>query len=376
MSLTGHKHSEEYHGRGSVEIHSSHLLRLAQDATPRGRYALANAVSNFFEHDDLNSMERHLVIEIMMKLINRTEIDLREALAERLSVLENVPAEVIIFLANDVISVARPILEQSPVLNDADLVYIISSKSAEYWQSIARRERLNPLVVRRLVDTGDTGTAASLADNAHIVLHRNTLGRLIKASLTQESMHASLLRRPEIDAELAGELYACVSKALRREITQRFNLSPAVIEVALDNLVAELCQETNGVRKVTSEMATLARRLRERGEITPVQMIKTLRRGQMSFFIALFAEQLGLAHQFVMMLMKKDAGKSFGVACRSVGMMKSEFASIYLLSSTLRSGEKAVDQKELAEALKHYDTIKDTDVQRIRKEWARHVEGV
>ena len=34
------------------------------------------------------------------------------------------------------------------------------------------------------------------------------------------------------------------------------------------------------------------------------------------------------------------------------------------------------DQKELAAALKHYDTIKDTDVQRIRKEWSRHVEGV
>ena len=127
---------------------------------------------------------------------------------------------------------------------------------------------------------------------------------------------------------------------------------------------------------MTREMAMLARRFKERGDITPAMMTKALRRGQMSFFIALMAGQIGLAHEFVMQLMTKEATKSFAVACRSIGMMKSEFASIYLLSQSLRTGDKTVDQKELAGALKHYDHIKDADVQRIRKEWSRHVEGI
>ncbi len=364
------------HQRGQLAVDSRHLLELAQDTTPAGRYTLTNAVSAFFEHDELNSMERHLVVEIMMSLIHRAELDLREALAERLSVLSNVPAEVVIFLANDEITVARPILQHSPVLNDVDLVYIISSKGAAYWQSIAQREQLSPIVVRRLVDTGDTDTAVNLVDNTRIVIHKNTLKRLIKTSLKTEELQTSLLRRPEIDGDLAVDLYACVSQALRREISERFPVSSAVVEVALDNLIEELNQEAKGIQQVTREMATLAGHFRERNEISPVLMIKTLRRGQVSFFIALFAEKLALAPDAVMRLMRKEGGKSFAVACRSVGMMISEFASMYLLSSSARTGDKIVDQQELAGALKYYDTVKDYDVQRIRKEWAKNPETI
>jgi len=38
----------------------------------------------------------------------------------------------------------------------------------------------------------------------------------------------------------------------------------------------------------------------------------------------------------------------------------------------LRTGGKTVDQGELTTALKHYDRIRDADVQRITKEWSRH----
>jgi hypothetical protein len=208
------------------------------------------------------------------------------------------------------------------------------------------------------------------------VMHRNTISRLIKISLKAEEIQPSLLRRPEIDAELAVELYTCVSQVLRREISQKFNISPALIDVAMDSLLEELSQEAKGVQQVTSEMTTVAKRFRERGEITPALMIKTLRRGQISFFIAMFSEQLGLAPDVIVRLIKKDAGKSFVVACRSIGMMKSEFASIYLLSRTVRTGDKVVNQSELAEALKYYDTVKDFDVQRIRKDWAKNPEAI
>ena len=364
------------HGGGKGTVDSRHLLQLAQDMTPAGRYALTNAVSQLFEHDELNEMEHRLVLEIMMSLIHRAELDLREALAERLSVLKNVPPEVVIFLANDEISVARPVLQHSPVLNDVDLVYIISSKGAEHWQSIAKREQLSPAVVGRLIDTGDTTTAVHLADNPRIVLPRNIVKRLIKTSLKDEKLQTSLLRRPEIDENLAIDLYACVSQVLRREITQRYRIPPAIIEIALDNLVEELSLEARGEQNITPEMLTLSKRFKERNEITPVLMIKNLRRGQISFFIALFAEKIGLSADLVIKLIKKDGGKPFAVACRAVGMMKSEFATIYLLTRPVRTEEKVVDQRELAEALKYYDTVKDSEVQRLKKEWVKNPNAI
>ncbi|MDE2336953.1 MAG: DUF2336 domain-containing protein, partial [Alphaproteobacteria bacterium] len=273
---------------------SRQLLQLAQDTTPTGRYALANAVSSFFEHDALNEMEHRLIVEIMMQLIRQAEIDLREALAERLAVLPNVPPEVVIYLANDEISVARPILQHSTVLNDVDLVYIISSKGAEYWRSIARRARISPAVAGRLIETGDAGTAVNMLENQNVNLTKSGMKRLVRTSLKYEKLQEALLRRSEVDGELAAQLYGCVSQALRRDIGKRFQVSAAAIEASLDNLVEELCFEAKGALRVTPEMTALAERFGERGENSPSQMIKALRRGQVSFFVALMAAKLEL----------------------------------------------------------------------------------
>lgn len=355
-------------------LDSKQLLQYAQDTTEMGRFRLANAVAQFFDEKKLSKAEQALTSEIMLNLIRQAEIDLREALAERLSILSNVPSDVIVYLANDIISVARPILQRSPVLNDVDLIYIIASKGEDYWDSIAKREKMGAIVADRLIDTGNPKTILNLIDNQRVVLQKNCLKKLIKVSLKSEDLQAPLLRRPEIDGDLAVGLYTCASKYLRKEIAERFNLPPAVIESSLEFLVEELSHEAKGSQQVTPEMVALAGRFGERDEISPDLMIKTLRRGQISFFIALFATKIRFTPEVVMKLIKKDGGKPFALACRSVGMMKSEFASIFLLSRGISTGDRIVDQRALAMALKYYDTIKEFDVKRIMNVWAKNTE--
>jgi uncharacterized protein (DUF2336 family) len=357
-------------------LNSKHLLQLAEDTTELGRYRLAHAVSRFFEQKDLKDTERYLAIDIMMSLIHQAELDLREALAERLSVLGGVPPEIIIFLANDAISVARPVLQNSKALNDTDLIYIIASKGSEYWQSIALRGELSPAVAERLIATADVKTALNLIDNTRSTLSADSVRKLVKISLKAEELHLPLLRRPEINAELAVHLYVCVSQALRHEISRRFSISPAAVEASLEDLLDELSLEAKGLRYVTREMKLLAKRFAERGEISPVMMVKTLRRGQHSFFIALFAERLGFTPEIAARLMEKDGGRAFALACRSIGMMKTEFASIFLLSRGAHADDKIVDQRELASALEYYDTIKEFDVMRVMKSWTKNPEMI
>ena len=371
MNNLGNTGSES-HARGIAKMDSRQLLKLAQDTTPKGRYTLAGAVSDFFENDALNQMEHRLVVEIMMQLIRQAEIDLREALAERLAVFPNVPPEVVIFLANDEISVARPILRHSTVLNDVDLVYIISSKGADYWRSIAQRAHISPAVAGRLIDTGDAGTAINMLENPQVNLPKSGMKRLVKTALKHEKLQEALLRRPEVDGDLATDLYGCVSQALRREIAKRFSVRSASVEAALDGLVEELCREAKSGLCVTPEMTALAARFNERGEITPNLMIRTLRRGQVSFFVALFAVKMGLKADGALRVMRQEGGKSFAFSCRAIGMMKSEFASIYLLSHAARSEEKIVDPRTLADALKYFDAARESEIASFRKELSRN----
>lgn len=348
------------------------LLQYAQDTTEGGRARLAKAVSHFFEETQLSDVEERLASEILINLLRQAETDLKEALSERLATLDCAPSELIIFLANEQISVARPVLLHSPVLNDVDLMYIITSKGFDHWRSIAQRERLSPFVADKLVDTEDTGTILNLLDNQRAQLQHASVKKIARVALRSEELQAPLLRRPEVSADVAVDLYMVVSDALRREITQRFNVQPHVIEQAVEGIVHELSAAAKGARETTPEMLALAKKFQDRGDISPDLMIRTLRRGQVGFFIALFAEKTGIPAQSIVKLIQKDAGKPFVVACRSLGMMKSEFASIFLLSRGIRTGDKIVDQRELAMALKYFDAIREFDVQRIMQSWIKN----
>lgn len=357
--------------RGVNILDPKELLACAQDSSEAGRRRLAKAVSDFFDEKDLNDTEQSLASEILLNLIRQAETDLREALAERLSIQANIPPEVIVYLANDQINVARKVLMHSPVLNDVDLVYIISSKGQEHSREIAKRDGVSPMVADRLIDTGDVDTMLNLIDNQRAHLQKGSMRKLAKASLRSEELQAPLLRRPEVDTDVAIDLYLIVSQALRKEISERFVIPPHVIEHSIENLIHELSNEAKGLREATPDMLALASRFGERKDITADLMIRTLRRGQVGFFVALFAEATKLPAESIIKLIQKDGGKPFVVACRHIGMMKSEFASIFLLSRGIRTGDKIVDQRELAMALKNFDAIRDFDVDRIMASWSK-----
>jgi len=347
------------------------LLQCAQDTSEGGRRKLAKAVSQFFDQRQLNDSEKELASEILLNLIRQAEADLREALSERLSAQDNVPEGLVVYLANDEISVARHVLLHSPILSDKDLLNIIAARGQEHWHHIARRENLPPIVSDRLVETGDTDTMVALTANASSHLSKSSIRKMARYSLNCEQLQMPLLQRREIDGEVAVDLYMVVSQALRKDISERFVISGHVVDQAIEDLIHELSNEAKGLRQTTPEMMSLAKRFQERKDITADLMIKTLRRGQIGFFIALFSEKCGLAPEYVVKLVQKDGGKPFVVACRFIGMMKSEFASLFLLSRHIRTGDKIVDQRELATALKNFDAIKDFDVQRIMKTWLK-----
>lgn len=352
-----------------------HLLKFAQDHSKEGRANLAKAVTECFLND-LSDVERNLAGAILMNLVRQAEIDLREALADKLSVLDNVPKDLIVYLANDQISVARPVLTHSPILQDIDLMHIIQSKGAEYWQAIARRESLTPVVSDKLIDTRDPSTVLALIDNQRVHLQKGSLKKLIKVSVRSDELQAPLLRRPEIDSDTAVELYMVVSQALRREIAGRFQVSQQSIERALDSLVQEMTNESRGKTDVSDDMSALAKKFKERGEITFDLLVKTLRRGQMAFFVALFGQKTDFPPEAIVRMINKDGSKPFVTLCKSIGMYKPDIASIFLLSRGLRAGDKIVDQRELAMALKYFDTLKDFDIEGMVKIWRKNPDSI
>jgi uncharacterized protein (DUF2336 family) len=119
------------------------------------------------------------VFDIFYTLIRDVELDVRARLAEQLAERDDVPHDLITFLASDEIAVAYPVLVSSELLNDNDLVLLINEKAREHQLAVTKRHWLSPDVSVVLVQTGDLAVVVSLLSNDGAEIYPETAERLV-----------------------------------------------------------------------------------------------------------------------------------------------------------------------------------------------------
>jgi uncharacterized protein (DUF2336 family) len=188
---------------------------------PKGE--LISAISELLKME-LSPRESELVADVMIGLLAQAELDMRQALADKLAALDNVPLRLILQMASDEITVADSILRKSKILSDLDLVYIIKSQGSEYWQSIAQRDEMNAPVMNLLVDTADIDTAIRLAENNKITLNEYAISALSDMAQNSDKLAQPLLRREEVPDTVAQKLYQFVGEELKAYIKTEYGI--------------------------------------------------------------------------------------------------------------------------------------------------------
>ncbi len=351
-----------------VRLYDSHkLYSLAKDKKPYARVELTGVVSDLLEMD-LSMKEGELIADVLIALLRQAEKDLRGALAERLSTMDSVPLRLVLQMANDEIEIAEPILRKSPVLGDLDLIYIVKSKSAEYWRKIAQRNALSEQVVELLADTRDLETAINLVENKGIVLTDYTLSILSDIAQGEETLAAPLLRRDEVTADIAGKLYQFVGQDIKQFILDNYELESQVLLDVIDDVVLDLVDiDEKSELLPTASMEKSADRFAEKGLLTVKLMLSTLKRGQVPAFIAQFAKFSGLDAKTVLEILMQPNGQGLAVACKAFDILKPDFVSIFLLTNGLRNGSSMVDTQDINRAISYYNRVTAEVAKRIMK---------
>lgn len=343
-----------------VDLHDAErrytMTRGGENGVARQR--VVQTVAQILE-SEIDRHQRDMVADVLISLMRQAEIDLRQSLSERLCVMEGIPEDVVLYLAHDIITVAKPVLQYSPVLTPTDLMYIIQSKGREYWQSIARRKLLESTVVDSLVDRHDEGTALNLLLNDSIELKPTALEAFAELSKYSDLLAEPLLRRPELPQRVAMDLFWHVSHTLRAHIVDNFNIPKEKLDEALQDALEDFSDSSIGVEdpKPSALMIDLAKQYGRLDRINDAMLVKTMRRGQVRFFVALMGERAHLPYNTVYEIMRQVGGQGMAVACRATGVTKENFVSLFLLSRSLTRGDRAVDAIELRKALKYYDAV-------------------
>eukprot|EP01039_Chlorochromonas_danica_P016106 gene16106-19018_t len=120
--------------------------------------------------------------EIFLNLISSTERDLRRRLAERLSAAPWTPHGLVTILSLDDIEIARPVIAESPVLTETDLVKVLITATLEHQIEVARRPNISTEVIDTIIEQSQPVVMAALADNGSADMRLAQLTRMVMAS--------------------------------------------------------------------------------------------------------------------------------------------------------------------------------------------------
>lgn len=346
----------------SVAAKTEEILGLARSRAVQDRERLLLAIVDLCDAGEgaeavmSSGPVQALLSSIFMSLVVEAERDIRKRLAEKLATAAWAPAALINVLALDDIEIARPIISSSPVLQDPDLVRLLTEATIEHQIEVARRPNVGPPVVSAILHQNEPAVLTALAGNLTAQIGDSELTALVQASRRIVSLRSPCAHHPGLTDDLARELYIWVGQALRQALTARFRLDPE----AMDAAIAESVREAHGgvvsehpeqqeVWEREGEKEEMERRLLAKldiaGQLRPGYLLRALREQKLSLFVGGLATLGRFDPEHVRRSVDSDRPELLALACAAVGIDRSVFPTILGLVRELNGGKPGGGQE-------------------------------
>lgn len=352
------------------------LYRLARQKSVEGRTALAATVADFFASESqlLTPRERALMFDILHRIIRDVEMSVRKKVAHYVAAAHDATRDLVNLMANDSIEVAYPILLESPVLKDTDLIEVIRNRTLEHQLAIAIRQDVSEEVSNALVEHGDESVIRTLLKNPNARISKATMETLVEESRRVDTFREPILGRRELGPDLAKRMFLWVSAALRKVILEKYDLDPETVDDLLEKAVFEELSSTEADLRKPEKRAELAETLVENQEITPDLLVSILEEGEVALFVSVFRKMTGLKEKLVMRMLFEPGGEGLVIACKAIDLEKVIFTSIFSLSRKARPALRDTLQRDLRRTLGLYDQMTRASARKVLRLWQRNTD--
>jgi uncharacterized protein (DUF2336 family) len=345
------------------------LFGLAHDRTTQGRSQLVSAIGEMMGDRGrvLTLQERALINDILKKLIQDVARPVRKALAEKLAASANAPREVTALLANDEFDIASPILLNSGLLEDDDLMDIVRQRTISHRLAIAMRRSISEPVCDALVATNSIDVIKALLENHGAKISVATMAYLVDQSKAVDAYQEPLLRRSDLPQDLAKKMYYWVSAALRHFIVENYAVDPVELDIA----IAAIAQQAAAKVSATPDepAVNLARQLDERSDLTPDIIVETLRRGETPLFEAMLGQRIGLKPILARKLIYGSSGEGLVAACRAAAIDRTNFVNLFMLLQRARNEPMTRDPYLMSRSLELFDKLNVETAKKLVERW-------
>ncbi len=336
--------------RVTPDLDPQDLILLAQSRHPADRERLLDQIVTLCDQADVDVLNapriRELVGEVFMVIVGEAERDIRRRLAEKIGPAPWAPQALVHVLALDEIEIAGPVINASPVLQDHDLIRMLVESTLDHQIAIARRGRLGAPVIEAILKQEEPAVLTALAGNDTAEISSSAMEKLVDHSRRIAAMRSPLARHPRLSSDMAQRLYLWVGQSLRTALVGRFRLDPEVMDAELALAVREAHASIDGMPPAQARSdaereameARLIDKLAEGDQLKPSYLLRALREGRLTLFIAAIARLGGFEPDHIRRAIDSDRPELLGLACAAIGVDKGAFPTILEAVRALNHG--------------------------------------
>lgn len=274
-------------------------LLLSRDADDGVRSGLAGKICSLLPdltRDELDKL-RQATHEVIEHLARDQATRVRRILSETLKDIAHAPPDVIIRLASDVeLVVCAPVLENSPVLTDEDLVTIITSAPVKgALSAISRRRGISEDVTDAISDTNDVDAIGEMLGNVSAQIREDTLDSIIDRAEGVKPWHGPLVSRPRLSRKAVLRLAEFVAENLLDTMKNRTDLDSEVADAVREEFSRRMeAAERSRTRDEGGPPAERAKSLFDQGQLNDAAVREAAQSGDVDFVIAALSLKSGL----------------------------------------------------------------------------------
>ncbi len=319
-----------------MNIQPSDLKKLAKEHSSEVRAEVAQKIAAEFAAGGFEPNEKRVAIEIFRILANDMETRVRQILSTELAGSMEAPHDVIIKLAHDISEIALPVLQNSYVLTENDLIEITQkSEDVSVMSAIASRDMVSLDLSDALVKKSNIKVVEKLLQNKSANISDSNLQNIYDLSADNYPVLDLMAKRGNIPVDLAEKLFVVVSDEVKNILTKKYNIS---FKIADDSVKYARELATLGLidkNLPNMDVVSLVNHLYKNGRLGLSIIIRSLCFGHMRFFEHAIAKLAGIPVINVKILIL-DRGIGFESLYKKTQLPMEMFLAIsYLLKIAL-----------------------------------------
>lgn len=309
------------------------LIALARENDSGRRRELLRGVTDlFFSGDRHGPSEMALFDQVLGQLAGEMEVAVRAELAQRMAKGAGAPVGLMRSLAADQIEVARPVLQHSWALSEADLLQVARTHGQDHLRAISQRHSVPVSVSEAIVERGDDQTLGVLLRNEGASLSRQAHEQAVGRASVNPALHEAVVNRKSLPIDLLNEMYFVVEAQLRDRILSRnAEIDPAELDAALSAGRKRVAVGDGALPADYAEAEAAVRAMKAKGEISPRTLAAMLRNRETTRFLIALGVLADIDFHTARLILERKELDALAIVCKAADFDRSLFLTFTVL---------------------------------------------